>query len=110
MKLPLEFATKFVFRLVFPGAILAAAATPLARWTLQSCGIPLKIEYLYPIELIFLGWLIVISDMHIYMLFEGRRYWPNALRNLMVDCESKRLQKIENKIRPYLAPKAPTSV
>ena len=75
MKLPFEFGIKLIFRLVFPGAILALALTPAVRAILDASGIWIKFEYLFPIEAVAFGWMIVISDMRIYMLFEGRRYW-----------------------------------
>jgi hypothetical protein len=99
MKLPLEFALKFVFRLVFPGVILAAAAVPLVHWVVHASEIPIKFEYLYPVEVIGWGWIIVVCDMHIYMLFEGRRYWPTFLREWMLAREGKRLKRIQDEIQ-----------
>jgi hypothetical protein len=59
-------------------------------------GIWIRILYTYPFEVIAWGWLIVICDMRIYMLFEGRRYWPDGLRDWMIQREKARLQKLEN--------------
>jgi len=41
-----------------------------------------------------MGWLIVIMDMNIYMLYEGRRYWPRWLRNVGLKSERNRLRKL----------------
>lgn len=69
MKLPFDFGIKLLFRLVFPGVILAAALTPAIRAILQCLEIPIKIEYLFPIEVIGFGWAVAVCDMPIYMLF-----------------------------------------
>jgi hypothetical protein len=94
MKLPFEFGTKLIFRLVFPGVILAAATTPIVNALLDIAQIRIKIEYLFPVETIAWGWLVVVCDMHIYMLFEGRRYWPDVIRRFFVAREKARLQKL----------------
>jgi hypothetical protein len=102
MKLPLEFATKFVFRLLLPGAALAAAMVPLVHWVMQKCGVGVKVEYLFPFEVIAWGWLITVGDMSIYMLFEGRRYWPPFLRRWMLAHEEKRLATLEKERERYV--------
>ena len=96
MKLPFDFSIKFIFRLVFPGAILAAALAPLVHAILRILGIYFKFEYIFPIEVIVWGWAIAISDMHIYMLFEGRRYWPPLLRQLLIRNQERRLKRLSD--------------
>ena len=105
MKLPLDFATKFVFRLVFPGALLAVTMTPMVGWAIGKIGIPFSVEYLYAIQVIAFGWLIVVNDMAIYILFEGRRYWPEWLRGWMVGRELKRLRRLEAFLAPHFVPR-----
>lgn len=41
-----------------------------------------------------LGWLIVLLDHPIYMLYEGRLWWPQWLRNLAIAQQEARLAKI----------------
>jgi hypothetical protein len=41
----------------------------------------------------------VVSDMHIYMLFEGRRYWPKALVRVFVKDERTYLAAIRRAIK-----------
>ena len=101
MKLPLEFGTKLVFRLVIPGALLATAMAPLVHWALHASGVAIKLEYLFPVEVIAWGWVIIISDMHIYMLFEGRSYWITCMREWMVRREQQRLTDIEESLAKY---------
>lgn len=91
MKLPLDFNLKLIFRLVFAGVILAAALFPAIRAITDAAGIKIKFEYLFPIAVILWGWVVLICDMRIYMLFEGRRYWPAPLRNLFMRREQRRL-------------------
>jgi hypothetical protein len=94
MKLPFDFSIKLIFRLVFPGAILAAALVPGLHALLHTVGLTIKFEYLFPIEVIAWGWAIVVSDMSIYMLFEGRRYWPSPIRKLLIWCQQRRLKRL----------------
>jgi hypothetical protein len=100
MKLPLDFSLKLVFRLVFAGVILAAAFFPATRAIAEASNIKIKTEFLFPIAVILWGWIVLICDMRIYMLFEGRRYWPARLRELLLRSEQRRLAgllKIVNK-------------
>lgn len=94
MKLPFDFSIKLIFRLVFPGVILAAALVPGLHAILHGLGLSIKFEYLFPIEVIAWGWAIVVSDMAIYMLFEGRRYWPGPIRKLLMGCQRCRLARL----------------
>lgn len=94
MKFPFEFSTKLVFRLIFPGAVLAAAFAPLVHFAMRAFGFPIRIDYAFPVETVAFGWLVILCDMHIYMLLEGRRYWPSCLRKLFVASENRRLKKL----------------
>jgi hypothetical protein len=94
MKLPFDFSIKLIFRLVFPGAILAAAFFPGLQAVLHALGLSIKFQYIFPIEVIAWGWVIVVSDMTIYMLFEGRRYWPWPFRKLLMWCQQRRLNRL----------------
>jgi hypothetical protein len=96
MKLPFAFGIKLIFRLVLPGAILAAALAPAVHGLLHAFGIWIKIQYLFPFEIIAWGWIIVVCDMRIYMLFEGRRYWPRRLRQLLVQHRQQQLSKLKD--------------
>jgi hypothetical protein len=96
VKLPFEFGTKLVFRLVFPGAILAAALAPAVHALLHALGILIKIQFLFPFEAIAWGWAVVVCDMLIYMLFEGRRFWPNFVREALLNSEKRRLKALND--------------
>jgi len=74
MKLPVSVGNKLFFRMVLPGIILAAALSRLSQSILQLYGLKISIVYVFPIETILFGWLILTLDMPIYMLFEGRRF------------------------------------
>lgn len=94
MKLPFDFSIKLIFRLVFPGFILAAALVPGLQALLHVSGLNIKFEYLFAIEVIALGWLVVVNDMAIYMIFEGRRYWLRPIRDLLIWCQKRRLRRL----------------
>ena len=98
MKFPFDFI-KLIFRLIFPGVILGSVMVPATHAALNAAGLPIELKYAYPFEVIAWGWLIVISDMHIYMLFSrGRRYWPPPLSKLF-----KRFQEIRlNRLRKII--------
>jgi len=94
MKLPFDFSIKLIFRLVFPGFILAAALVPAVQALLHVSGLNIKFEYLFAIEVVALGWLVVVNDMTIYMIFEGRRYWLRPIRDLLIWCQKRRLGRL----------------
>jgi hypothetical protein len=98
MKLPFDFGVKLIFRMVFPGAILAAALVPAAHAILRAFGLLLKFEYLFAIEVILWGWIITVIDMQIYMFFEGRRYWPPPIRKLLIRCQKLRLKRLRRMV------------
>lgn len=94
MKFPFDFSVKFVFRLILPGVILAAAMVPAVHAALRGLGFPDKLEYAFPLEVIAWGWAIIISDMPIYILYEGRRYWPSVVRKAFIWFQQRRLKKL----------------
>jgi hypothetical protein len=97
MKLPFSFGLKFVFRLLFPGFILAIGISPILQTVLERVGIPHWNVIAFIILTIFLGWIIMVMDMPIYMAFEGRRYWPSPLWNYFREGEQRRLEKLWRK-------------
>jgi len=94
MKFPFDFSIKLIFRLLFPGAILAAAMAPAVHAVLHGAGVLIQLQYLYPFEVIGWGWLIVLCDMQIYMLFEGRRYWPRVLHTVFIRGQERRKDRL----------------
>ncbi len=95
MKLPFDFGLKLIFRLLVPGFILSLGFLPLLNYILSLYHWTDKFDYIFVLLLIFLGWLIVISDMWVYMIFEGRRGWPAFLRRNFIRSEKLRLSKLE---------------
>jgi len=94
VKLPFEFGTPLIFRLAFPGLLLAILTFSTTRPLLGFFTDAVSDETLLAAEGLLYGWVIVIADMHLYMLFEGRRYWPSFLRRLFVWDERRRLAAI----------------
>jgi hypothetical protein len=70
----------------------------LLFWT----GWKIAPEYFFLGSTALLGWLLIILDMPIYMLFEGRRFWPGPIRKLGLNSEEKRLKKIIQTQEKYI--------
>lgn len=94
MKLPFDFGIKLIFRLVIPGFFLCLGLIPFLNITLDLIGWTSKFEYAFVVLVIFAGWVITICDMRIYMLFEGRRYWPGPVQAFFRKREQARLAKL----------------
>jgi hypothetical protein len=90
MKFPFTFDTKLIFRLVLPGLLLAVTLAPWVHGVMHALGIWIKLQYALPVEAIVWGFAVVMSDMSIYMVLEGRRYWPRFLYNFLRDREEQR--------------------
>ena len=101
MKLPFEFGVKLFFRILLPGFFLTVGLSPvlftLWDWvgqTFHPYGI--RDEIAFALIVILMGWVILICDMPIYMLFEGRRFWPKPIRSWFLKSEEKRLRSIKD--------------
>jgi hypothetical protein len=66
---------------------------------LQLLSTFISLEYSFTILTILMGGLFLFFDMHIYMLFEGRRYWPKIIFNLFCGLEKERLAKLNKVIK-----------
>lgn len=90
MKLPFAFSLKLVFRLLLPGFVISLGLFPV----LQVCLDALRVEFVaigaFLLCVVVTGWLFIVLDMPIYMLFEGRRYWPDVIRRYFLKREEKR--------------------
>jgi hypothetical protein len=94
VKLPFDFGIRFVLRLVWPGAILAAALFPIGR-EVRALAYPAASDpILFAVLGLVAGFALLLFDMPIYMILEGRRYWPERLRLRGVRREAARLAKI----------------
>lgn len=95
MKLPFDFGIRFVLRLVAPGALLAAVVLPIVR-RLDALLYPgLSDAVLFIATGLACGFALLLLDMPIYMLFEGRRYWPERLRSWGVSRQQSRLDRLQ---------------
>jgi hypothetical protein len=98
MKLPFEFGSKFILRLLLPGVTLGAASLPLALASRGALGLKgIDDVTAFAATALLFGWLILLADMPIYMLFEGRRYWPRRLWDWGIRRESERLKRISER-------------
>lgn len=96
MKLPFSFNLKFVFRLLFPGFILSLALLPILEKLGSLVHAGIDAAHLLIVGSILFGWLFVVLDMQLYMLLEGRRYWPSGLRKMFLAFEQKRLAALQH--------------
>jgi hypothetical protein len=94
MKLPLGFGNKIVFRLLFPGAVLAAVMVRPVHSVAYAYGLKIPIGVSFIGEAPLWGWLLLLLDTQIYMLFEGRRWWPQWLMRVFRGLERRRLLRI----------------
>jgi hypothetical protein len=96
MKFPFDFSIALVFRLVFPGVVLATVLLPFFLGLFAWIGFKeITATILLPILAVVFGWFIVLSDQPIYMFLEGRRYSPSWLREWMRRGQVRRLEKIK---------------
>lgn len=101
MKLPIAFGNRFFFRVVLPGAVMTAALWRFVATASETLGVEAPLQYAIPVLIFVLGWLFVVLDMPIYMAFEGRRYWPNALWAIGLRSERRRLARIHKAMRRH---------
>ena len=94
MKLPFDLGIKLIFRLLIPGFLLTLGLYPILAKVKSYFGWQLNLEYLLIFSVILTGWLVVTLDQPIYMLLEGRRFWPQRLKTLFVWRERKRLERL----------------
>lgn len=97
MKLPFSFSLKFVFRLLFPGFVVSLALYPILKTITESLHPGLQADHILILSTILIGWLFMVLDMQIYMVLEGRRYWPEFLRKTFLKLEGKRLSRLLEK-------------
>lgn len=93
MKLPFEFAPKLIFRLAIPGILLSVLSWPFLGALMRAFGLTVPATIAFPIAVVLFGWSMLLLDMPIYMLAEGRRFWPAWIRRWCVAAEQRRLAK-----------------
>ena len=92
--MPFDLGTRFVLRLIIPSVILACILFPLAE-RLRGLAYPkLGDELLFVATGLAAGFALLLLDMPIYLLLEGRRYWPPGLRRWGVAREARRLARL----------------
>lgn len=101
MKLPFDLGVKLFFRLLLPGFFLTLGLLPILFALLEVLGLAQQKEVGFVIATIVIGWLLLAADMPIYMLLEGRRYWPRFLWIRFRNCEEKRLHRLNCRIDEY---------
>ena len=101
MKLPFDFGLAFFFRLILPGFLLALPIGVFAPPIARELGWRTEPEIVLLVLTILFGWLLALADMPIYMLLEGRRFWPARLRHLMLRRERQRLRFVKEQVQRH---------
>lgn len=79
MKLPFSFGSRPFNRIVLPGTLAAMGLLPLVVTCLKAIGIDLSLATVFPAVALASGWMLSLAEMPIYMLYEGRRWWPRRI-------------------------------
>ncbi|HEV2912190.1 MAG TPA: hypothetical protein VGX92_02640 [Pyrinomonadaceae bacterium] len=101
MKLPFDLGLKLFFRLLIPGFFVALGLLPIINMVLKWLDRADKLEYGFIITIILAGWIIIVSDMWVYMILEGRKFWPDFLWSYFVSLEEARLKRIRDRIELF---------
>ncbi len=94
MKLPFDIDLKIVFRVLLPGVVVAFALLPLLNGVLDMLTASAYAEAGFTALALLGGWVVLTLDMPIYMLYEGRRFWPTWLRKAFLRGEQQRLASL----------------
>lgn len=94
MKLPFDFGIRFILRLAAPGALLAAVLLPATRLLAALIYPGLHEAALLTTSGLILGFAFLLLDMPIYMVLEGRRFWPEPIRQWAVGRQAAALASI----------------
>lgn len=94
MKLPFDFGIRFVLRLAAPGALLSATCLPIVRKFASIIYPGLGDTALFITFGLIFGLALLLLDMPIYMLLEGRRFWPDWLRKWAVRRQQRRVERL----------------
>jgi hypothetical protein len=101
MKLPFEFGVRLFFRLIVPGIFVTVGLYPLLLTLLQLMNWTSYIGYAVVLLVLLSGWLLVVCDAWIYMIFEGRRLWPTWLWKWSLSRERRRLKNLCERIAGF---------
>jgi len=91
LKFPFDFSLSLVFRLLFPGMVLAAVMWPVIAVLLSFARVSVDAKLGLPIAAVMFGWFVVLADQPIYILYEGRSWWPAKYRKRAIEKLSKQL-------------------
>jgi hypothetical protein len=94
VKLPFDIGLRLLLRLLLPGGVLALGFLPLSRSIQNIANVKISDEVVIAASGILFGILIMLLDMPIYLLLEGRRYWPRWVRQIGIERQRKRLERI----------------
>ena len=101
MKLPLDFTLTSAFRFLLPGLLLVVFLSPLLLPAFDVLGLTAHSVSALVVLSIVLGWAVNVLDMTIYMIWEGRRFWPGPAWKFSARLEKRRLKRYTKVIVAY---------
>ena len=92
-KLPFALGIGLAYRVVLPGAVLMLLILPMIPAVASATGY--GTPTVFGVGVLVFGWALSVLDMPIYMLFEGRRFWPKRLLRCGLRQEADRLENLK---------------
>ena len=102
MKLPFSLSVNYLIKLIAPSLILSLSCIPFFEIMISKLGTTISVEMVVLIFIFLFSCMFLGFDDPIYMILEGRRYWPNWLKKCRINVQAKRLQKLINKKNQYI--------
>lgn len=99
MKLPVSFGSRLFYRVLLPGGIVSATIALLHKPSLTVDDKPLSASIMFLAMALAAGLIFLLLDRPIYMLLEGRRYWPAFLWRAGMRSERRRLARLHRTMR-----------
>ena len=93
MKLPISFGNRLFFRLLIPGFLIASLIAVLFGDKILGDDPIVPKAAFFTLGTIGAGFVILLLDQQIYMLLEGRKYWPELIRRLGMWRQKRLLQR-----------------
>jgi hypothetical protein len=103
MKLPFDLGVKLFFRLLLPGFFLTLGFWPCILVVLHQFQLDGQQEAALVLAVVLLGWVVITADMPVYMLLEGRKFWPTRIWRRLLEGEQERLRRINERIDRFFA-------
>lgn len=102
MKIPFSLGANYLIKLIAPSFILSLSCIPIFKVLISILNINVSTEMVFFIFIFVFSCMFIGLDDPIYMFIEGRRYWPNGLKEQRIKRHAIRLQKLNAKMQKYI--------